>query len=216
MKQGHGYDRKLSRILRKAAEVFANKRYDGASIRDISRATGVSPSGLYYYFSSKEELLFLIQRRCLEALIRRVSKDLEEVDIPTDRLAAIVQNHLRFSGENPSEMKVLSHEGHGLSLEHEQEITRLRQEYTDITQACVRRLAPSAPESGHHIATMALLGMLEGVRTWYPQSGDLAVDELGSILLALFLDGARSPPASARPQGQPEPDITSPFAWGPQ
>ena len=128
MKQGHGYDRKQSLILRRAAEVFANKRYDGASIRDISRATGVSPSGLYYYFSSKEELLFLIQRRCLEALIRRVSQDLEEVDIPTDRLGAIVRNHLRFSVENPCEMKVLSHEGHGLSLEHEQKITRLRQE----------------------------------------------------------------------------------------
>ena len=216
VKQGHGYDRKLSRILHKAAEVFANKRCDGASIRDISTATGVSPSGLYYYFSSKEDLLFLIQRRCLEGLIRHVSNDLEGVEIPVDRLAAIVRNHLRFCGENPSEMKVLAHEGVGLSREHEQEIARLRQEYADITQACVRRLVPSVSETGHRIAAIALLGMLEGVQTWYPRNGELSVDEMGSILLDLFLDGARSPQASARTQGQPEPEVTSPAAWGPQ
>ena len=52
-------------ILRTAAVIFAEKGYHQASIRDIARATRVSLSGLYYYFQSKEELLFLIEDHAL-------------------------------------------------------------------------------------------------------------------------------------------------------
>jgi hypothetical protein len=55
------YDQKLARILRIAAGEIAQRGFHNTGIRDISRATGVSIAGLYYYFSSKEELLFLIQ-----------------------------------------------------------------------------------------------------------------------------------------------------------
>ncbi len=41
-------DEKLALILRTAASIFAEKGYHEASIRDISRATGISLSGLYY------------------------------------------------------------------------------------------------------------------------------------------------------------------------
>jgi len=43
---------KLHHILRVSAQVFAERGFEATSIRDISRATGVSLSGLYYYFES--------------------------------------------------------------------------------------------------------------------------------------------------------------------
>jgi len=216
LKQGRNFDRKLARILRESAELFAKKRYDGASIRDISTITGISPSGLYYYFSSKAELLFLIQQGCIERLLERVTMDLDGVDAPTDRLAAVVRNHLSFFAENLAEMKVLSREGDSLSAVHAQEIARLRREYSDLAQACVCRLAPSAPDDVHRIATLALLGMVESVWTSHAPSEDLSVETIGSIILALFLDGVRSSSASVRPKSRPGPVTTDPVAWGPQ
>ena len=56
------FDRKLEEILRRAAAVFCTRGYHQASTRDISHATRVSLSGLYCCFTSKEELLDLIQR----------------------------------------------------------------------------------------------------------------------------------------------------------
>ena len=47
---------KLQHILLHSAQIFAEQGFEGASIRDISRATGVSLSGLYYYFESKQKL----------------------------------------------------------------------------------------------------------------------------------------------------------------
>ncbi|MGB9510965.1 MAG: helix-turn-helix domain-containing protein [Candidatus Acidiferrum sp.] len=39
---------KLQHILLHSARIFAERGFEGTSIRDISRATGVSLSGLYY------------------------------------------------------------------------------------------------------------------------------------------------------------------------
>ena len=80
MHEREGYDEKLSRILRIAAETFAERGYHQASIRDIAAATGVSLSGLYYYFRSKEELLFLIQDHVFGEILDRASRALSEVE----------------------------------------------------------------------------------------------------------------------------------------
>ncbi len=63
------FDGNLDRILRRAARVFCARGYDRASVRGISRATGVSLAGLYDYFSSKDELVYLIQRHAFETTL---------------------------------------------------------------------------------------------------------------------------------------------------
>ena len=60
---------KLQHILLHSAQIFAEQGFEGASIRDISRATGVSLSGLYYYFESKQQLLYLIQNTAFTYII---------------------------------------------------------------------------------------------------------------------------------------------------
>ena len=63
---------KLEHILRHAAQIFAERGFEGASIRDISRASGVSLAGLYYYFDSKQELLYLIQNATFSRVLDSV------------------------------------------------------------------------------------------------------------------------------------------------
>ena len=64
------YDEKLQQILKTSAKIFAEKGFHHTSVRDISRATKMSLSGLYYYFTTKEELLYLIQERCFVTLLQ--------------------------------------------------------------------------------------------------------------------------------------------------
>lgn len=45
------------RLLRAAAEVFAERGYDGTRVADIAAAAGVSNGALYAHFGSKAELL---------------------------------------------------------------------------------------------------------------------------------------------------------------
>ena len=42
-------------------------------MRDLSRASGMSLAGLYYYFESKEKLLYLIQKHTFATIMRTVA-----------------------------------------------------------------------------------------------------------------------------------------------
>src|SRR5271167_3979110 len=71
---------KLQHILLHSAQIFAEQGFEGTSIRDISRATGISLSGLYYYFESKQKLLYLIQNTTFIFILQRVQARLEQVE----------------------------------------------------------------------------------------------------------------------------------------
>lgn len=66
---------KRSQIVKSAIELFAQKGYDGTTIKDISGAAGVTDGAMYRHFTSKEELARLI----FEALIEDYSNELHRI-----------------------------------------------------------------------------------------------------------------------------------------
>src|SRR6202040_4029049 len=99
------YDQRLSEILGHAAEVFCKKGYEGASMRDLSRETGMSLAGLYYYFESKERLLYLIQKHTFTTIVERLKTRLEGVSDAEERVRIFILNHLEYFLANQSAMK---------------------------------------------------------------------------------------------------------------
>ena len=72
-------------------------------MRDLSRASGISLSGLYYYFESKEKLLYLIQKHTFSTIVDRLRERLDEVDgsgRPDSRVHP--QSSRIFSGQSES------------------------------------------------------------------------------------------------------------------
>ena len=104
------FDRQMARILEHATAVFYENGYEGASMRDLSRSSGMSLAGLYYYFESKEKLLYLIQKHYFTTVVERLRTRLENVTHPEDRMRTFILNHLEYFLAYPKAMKVLSHE----------------------------------------------------------------------------------------------------------
>jgi AcrR family transcriptional regulator len=69
-------DQTRGRLLRAAADVFAERGYDGTRVADIAAAAGVSNGALYAHFGSKAELLLA----ALRAYGRRGLADLLAAD----------------------------------------------------------------------------------------------------------------------------------------
>src|SRR5580700_3156296 len=90
------FDRRLAEILAHAAEVFCKKGYEGASMRDLSRASGMSLAGLYYYFESKERLLFLVQKHTFTTILQRLMTRLEGVNDPEERIRVFILSHREY------------------------------------------------------------------------------------------------------------------------
>ena len=103
------FDRRLAEILTHATNVFCEKGYEGASMRELSRASGMSLAGLYYYFESKQRLLFLIQKHTFSTIVQRLIGRLEGLTDPEQRIRIFILNHLEYFLANPAAMKVLSH-----------------------------------------------------------------------------------------------------------
>ena len=188
------YDQKLEFILRTSAQIFAEKGYHQTSMRDISRETGVSLSGLYYYCKSKEELLFLIQDNCFGRVLERLEERLKEAAVPVEKLRVVIENHLSFFATNMAEMKVLSHEADSLAGEMYNHVAGKKQQYTRL----VRRILSEARQQNASdnrqkidltVATYALFGMMNWIYNWYDPRGTLSVNDLVDNITRLFLSG---------------------------
>jgi AcrR family transcriptional regulator len=200
------YDRKLEAILRQAAAVFRTRGYHQASIRDIARATGVSLAGLYYYFSSKEELLFLIQRHAFETILAAAKEGLRGLETPEERLRALIRLHLQFFLDHPNEMKVLTHEEEWLSKERGREVRAIKRVYYQLCFAEVQALKETCGRAGldTRLAVLSLFGMMNWIYTWYNPKIDPDAQACAKTMADIFLKGILSGPVDKLSMTGPE------------
>jgi TetR/AcrR family transcriptional regulator, cholesterol catabolism regulator len=189
------FDRRLSEILAHATDVFDEKGYEGASMRDLSRASGMSLAGLYYYFESKEKLLYLIQRHTFTTILERLRRRLDGVIDPEARIRVFILNHLEYFLANQKAMKVLSHEDEVLKNGHGTEIATLKREYV---RTCVELLEElkrnKSLEFSSRTAALSLFGMMNWIYTWYKPRADGNAEELAQEMGDIFLRGVCSEP----------------------
>jgi AcrR family transcriptional regulator len=189
--KGEDAEVKLQHILRHAAQIFAERGFEGASIRDISRATGVSLSGLYYYFESKQKLLYLIQHHAFTSVLRGLQQRLASADVPEDRLEILIQNHVEYFLAHPFEMKVLSHEEEALDEPYRKEVAALKRRYYNLAREIFEQLARrrSAPPLDPRVALLSLFGMMNWIYKWHNPQVDPSAPELAGTLAGIFLHG---------------------------
>ena len=192
MNQSSRYDQKLEHILRASAHIFAEKSYHSTSMRDISRATGVSLAGLYHYCKSKEELLFLIQDHCFGRVLESLEERIKDVDDPLQKLHIFIDNHLSFFAANMAEMKVLSHEAESLSGDLHERVSTTKEKYARLARRILRGVQQRMGGTSTvdlTVATYALFGMMNWIYNWYDSSGKLSVNQLIDNMTRLFLTG---------------------------
>jgi len=166
------HDEKLRQILKSSAKIFAEKGFHSTSIRDIARATRMSLAGLYYYFSTKEELLFLIQEQCFLTLLQRWEKNAELHNDARVRIRVFVENHLGFFLHNMFEMKVMAREDESLTGEFQEKILLLKRRYVKVLMDLIEEMQSLEGGRGINLraATFSLFGMMNWIYTWYHPS----------------------------------------------
>jgi AcrR family transcriptional regulator len=184
---------KLKEILRQAAVVFCERGYHQASVRDIARATGVSLAGLYYYFSSKERLLYLIQQHAFETILAQARAALAVAPAdPEERLRIFILLHLKYFLTHPNEMKVLTHEERALADKWRRGIHAIKKAYYQLCFDEVEALRRAHRLAGldTRVAALSLFGMMNWIYTWYNVHVDPDADELARQMTQIFLRGA--------------------------
>jgi len=158
-------------ILSQCATLMARQGYHGTSMRDLARTTGRSLSGLYHYFSNKEELLFLINQRGFPSLLEN-----------GERLRAAYREAV---SEVPDKAP--------MSSAHGEIIRQLKDRYGRIMHFAVDQYMQAHGHKAEQIEierkTYLLFGMLNWIFGWYSYDEHGSVEMLAQDVFATFTQG---------------------------
>lgn len=98
------------RVIRVAAEEFAARGYEGASVNRIAEGAGMSKGSLYYYFEDKADLYATVVERATARMIELAGGfSMESLTAATfwSTIEALTAESGRYLEENPWYMRLL-------------------------------------------------------------------------------------------------------------
>jgi AcrR family transcriptional regulator len=188
---------KADALLKAAAALIAEKGFEATAVRDVGRELAVSLGGMYYYFASKDELLFQIQQRTFTSLLEAQQRAADTAAGPVAALRALLGGHLAFFERHPNEMKICTYELDSLKGDYYDQVLTIRRKYYRLVADVVAQLiggrgrrAKESAKSRH--VTLFIFGMLNWAFMWYRASKDGSVDALADEMLDLVHHGIRA------------------------
>lgn len=104
--RGLGHERR-EEILAAARELFITEGFETVTTRKLAERAGLSQTGLYVYFQSKEEILEALCRGTFEKLIERMRVAERETRLGPARLRRIIECYIAFGLDYPDEYKLV-------------------------------------------------------------------------------------------------------------
>lgn len=177
MKTGNGREA----ILLAARDTFAQKGYEGASIRDIAQAADLSLSALYYYFKSKQDVLDEVVSNAYRNYIKRTQELLSAAgDDPALQLASAVRYLVQYRLNNPAASRVVIRDTESLDADRFEAVHKLQRESRQLMIDIVVR----GNETGDFttaepvLASRSILAMCNALPLWFQREGDLSPTDI--------------------------------------
>lgn len=161
-----------------AAQLFFEKGFESTSVSDIASALKMTKAGLYYYFESKQELLFRIVTLGLDSVKDAVLDPAHLIEDAEERLRFILTNHARLAAEGNHAVIIISHEINALTFDQRVTVQNRRRDYFEFVRNTLVELHEEKKLRDVDIttATFTLFGMILWLPRWYRASGKLSVE----------------------------------------
>ncbi|WP_229746210.1 TetR/AcrR family transcriptional regulator [Rhodococcoides trifolii] len=180
----------LSAPLAAALAEFVEHGYHGTTVRDIARRAGLSVSGLYHHYPSKQELLVGLTDAAIEELIGRSrAAEAEAGPSPSARFDAVVESLLLFHMYRREQAFLSSTEIRSFDPDRRAAYVAKRDEQQRMVD---RIVADGVSDNVFRVsdpvhASRAVTTMCVGVASWYRPDGPSTPADL----VRIYLDIAR-------------------------
>jgi AcrR family transcriptional regulator len=187
------YKRK-SEIYKTVAALFADKGYERTSIRDITRELGMSTSSLYYYFKSKEELLFDLMNDGMDESLSEVEVICGSTLSPSEKMEKAVRFYTTFYASNRERLILLVHDIDSLNNSYKEVLIQKEQRHAELLKNILQDLKNEGRLKDLHptVAAFAFYGMIHWLFKWYDPQGPINPDDLADSFLEIFTRGVLS------------------------
>lgn len=189
-------EERRDQIFSEGARLFAERGYGRTSLQEVADALGVTRPALYYYYRSKEDLLFEVTSFVMD----RVTADLREVAesgrTPLEKLREFIGRYVRFFVSHPHELTIMSTEVDSLGSARREAILDRQREYLGLVRSIVRDLLAEHPGTrlDETSVAFALLGGMSWIFKWYDPAGRVPPEKLADDFTRLFTYGLQGPP----------------------
>jgi AcrR family transcriptional regulator len=158
-----------------ALRIFRQKGYHAASMQNIADAVGLNKGSLYYYISSKEELLVRLFQGRAEQVLREMDIASSRPGTARERLSAIVRAYVLGVLRNLDAVHVYLREEHSFPPTALDQVRRVHQAMRDHFERVIvdGMRQGDFVERDPKLATLALLGTCTWVHRWYRPGGRL-------------------------------------------
>jgi AcrR family transcriptional regulator len=192
---------RLELVHEAARAHFASHGYEAASMRGIAADAGINIATLYFYCSTKEQLLFDVlinaQQQLAEGLRERIGA---AGDAWSSRLAAAIGVHIEFCAEKAFPTTITRVDMQRLTDEHRATYLAMRDAYERELRELIRggiaagEFRPVDPT----LTGFAILGIGHTVGRWYRADGSLTPEQIAEHYVDFILAGLRAVPAAER------------------
>lgn len=178
-------------IIKTAVYLFNKKGFSATSVQDIADALNVTKAALYYYISSKEEILYEIFDQTMTTAELRL-KNLMKKKIPVEELIReIIYNQIMaFIDEMPNIAIFFTEKAH-LLPENLKSINARRRKYEDIIVGVLEEGVEKGIFKKVDIrpTVYAIIGMCNWLYHWYKPEGRLKPEEIAYLYADIILNG---------------------------
>src|SRR5580700_2816647 len=194
-------DREVKReaVVRAAAREFNRKGYHNTSLDDIAARLEVTKPTVYYYVTSKEQLLF----QCFVAGVERIRaafRDVRQLELPArERLNAVLRRYAEAVASEFGWCMVRAEE-QDLSPAMSRHIKALKSEIDHGIRRLIREgvqdgsIHPCDPK----MTAFALAGALNWIAHWYRENQSMTGAEIADAFVTIFENGLRPRAATSQ------------------
>jgi AcrR family transcriptional regulator len=190
-------DRRLE-ILRSAADAFTRSGFTRATMEEIADKVRMTKGNLYYYFPSKQDLIFFCQDESLGRLIDE-AQTISKSDRPADeQLQAMIRCHAKtILQELPG--STAHTDFRSLPPPLLKKVIAKRDRYERAYRAVIERGIQSGVFRKCNVKTAvwAILGALNWSVQWFSPKGPITVNQLGNDFADLFIASLKKPSRTA-------------------
>jgi AcrR family transcriptional regulator len=182
-------------IIRAAVDEFLENGYDGTSMESIARRAGVSKGGLYHHFSSKDEILFLANKKLNEP-VYMIMQQASQHPSASEGLSSYIKNYLEYWLNHKREMVfyMLSY----VKMLDNPALGEMYENYTERTIAFFQDFYQRGIDSGELIphsaydSAIAFMAGIDGIVMYMMMSTNLELEKVVSIFQERFIHGLQA------------------------
>jgi AcrR family transcriptional regulator len=189
--QAADYGARREEIVSRAAALYAQRGFLGATVLDLAQACSVSKSAIYHYYPSKEDILFDVMHSHVTALDGAARGVMAGSAPAKAKLRQLARAFMALYVGAADRHKVLLNELDHLPAARREEIVGLQRGLIEMFERVLIEIEPglTARPGILRPAVMIFFGMINWTHTWFDPTGALTAQALADMAVDLTLGG---------------------------